>query len=92
MILGTPALPGMATASPSAAPGTRLPLAAENSIDHAGLITIITSFTVFLVLGSLGIRIYSAYIRRTRQMDDWTFAGTAVCLKKAVGQFDAHSV
>ncbi|KAJ6129381.1 hypothetical protein N7512_002161 [Penicillium capsulatum] len=67
----------MATSSPSA-PGMRPPLAAETNLDHAGSIIIITSFTMFLVLGSLGIRVYSAHIRQTRQQDDWTFAGTTI--------------
>ena len=58
------------------------PLTVDNDVNHNGVIMIITSFALFLVLGSSGIRVYSAYSRRARQMDDWTFALTVVWLYK----------
>ncbi|KAJ5818993.1 hypothetical protein N7474_004584 [Penicillium riverlandense] len=54
------------------------PLTVDNDVNHNGVIMVITSFALFLVLGSLGIRVYSAYSRRARQMDDWAFAFTVV--------------
>jgi hypothetical protein len=56
------------------------PLTVNNETNHDGLITVITSFALFVVLGSLGIRVYSAHSRRVRQLDDLTFALTVVSL------------
>lgn len=61
-------------------PGLTPPLTADTEINHNGVITVIASFSLFLVLGSLGIRVYSAYSRRVRQLDDLTFAATVVSL------------
>jgi len=65
---------------PSVPAGLTLPLTVNNETNHNGVITVITSFALFVVLGSLGIRIYSAYSRRVRQLDDLTFAATVVYL------------
>ncbi|KAJ5801764.1 uncharacterized protein N7518_003832 [Penicillium psychrosexuale] len=67
----------MATPSP-VPPGLTPPLTADTEINHNGVITVIASFSLFLVLGSLGIRVYSAYSRRVRQLDDLTFAATVI--------------
>lgn len=64
----------MAVAFPSTPPGLTPPLTENNDENHSGLIAIIMSFAMFLVLGSLGIRIYSAYARRARGIDDRFFA------------------
>ena len=69
----------MATPSPVPS-GLSPPLTVDIEINHNGVITVIASFSLFLVLGSLGIRVYSAYNRRVRQLDDLTFAATVVCL------------
>ncbi|KAJ5625293.1 hypothetical protein N7510_001602 [Penicillium lagena] len=53
------------------------PLTVDSDDNHNGVIMVITSFALFMVLGSLGIRVYSAYCRRARQMD-WAFAFTVV--------------
>ncbi|KAJ5511360.1 hypothetical protein N7453_003463 [Penicillium expansum] len=58
--------------------GMTPPLTVDTEINHNGLITVIASFSLFLVLGSLGIRVHSAYSRRARQLDDLTFAATVV--------------
>ncbi|CAI7656043.1 unnamed protein product [Penicillium viridicatum] len=50
------------------------PLTVDTEINHNGVITVIASFSLFLILGSLGIRVYSAYSRRVRQLDDLIFA------------------
>ncbi|CAG8046395.1 unnamed protein product [Penicillium nalgiovense] len=64
-------------ATPSPVPSSLSPpLTVDTEINHNGVITIIASFSLFLVLGSLGIRVYSAYSRRVRQLDDLTFAAT----------------
>lgn len=60
--------------------GMTSPLTVDTEINHNGFITVIASFSLFLVLGSLGIRVHSAYSRRARQLDDLTFATTVVCL------------
>ncbi|CAG8919576.1 unnamed protein product [Penicillium salamii] len=60
--------------------GLTPPLTANNETNHNGVITIIASFALFIVLGSLGIRVYSAYSRRVQQLDDLSFAATVVCL------------
>lgn len=78
----------MAAPSPSTPPGMQPPLTVESDVDHSGLITIITAFAMFLTLGSLVIRVYSAYIRRTIQVDDWTFGATAVCSQSIGHQMD----
>lgn len=58
-------------------PGFSPPLAVDNSVDHSGSIVLLTAFSLFLVLGSLGIRVYSAYNRRAHQrVDDWCFGLT----------------
>jgi hypothetical protein len=64
----------------SGSSGLTPPLTVNNATNHNGVITVITSFALFVVLGSLGIRVYSAYSRRVRQLDDLTFAVTVVCL------------
>lgn len=69
----------MATASP-VPPGMTPPLTVDTETNHNGVITVIASFSLFLVLGSVGIRVHSAYSRRARQSDDLTFAATVVCL------------
>ncbi|CAG8134183.1 unnamed protein product [Penicillium salamii] len=56
--------------------GLTPPLTVNNETNHNGVITIITSFALFIVLGSLGIRVYSAYSRRVQQLDDLSFAAT----------------
>lgn len=56
------------------------PLTVDTETNHNGVITVIASFSLFLVLGSLGIRVHSAYSRKVRQLDDLTFAATVVCL------------
>ncbi|CAG8404812.1 unnamed protein product [Penicillium salamii] len=58
--------------------GLTPPLTVNNDTNHNGVITIITSFALFIVLGSLGIRVYSAYSRRVQQLDDLTFAATVI--------------
>ncbi|KAJ5937610.1 hypothetical protein N7454_003952 [Penicillium verhagenii] len=63
----------MAVAIPPTPPGMIPPLTVDNDENHSGLITIIVSFAMFLVLGSLGIRVYSAYTRRARGSDDIFF-------------------
>ncbi|CAG8048890.1 unnamed protein product [Penicillium nalgiovense] len=64
-------------ATPSPVPSSLSPpLTVDTEINHNGVITVIASFSLFLVLGSLGIRVYSAYSRRVRQLDDLTFAAT----------------
>ncbi|CAG8902648.1 unnamed protein product [Penicillium egyptiacum] len=64
-------------ATPSPVPSSLSPpLTVDIEINHNGVITVIASFSLFLVLGSLGIRVYSAYSRRVRQLDDLTFAAT----------------
>ncbi|KAJ5344702.1 hypothetical protein N7452_002706 [Penicillium brevicompactum] len=60
--------------------GLTPPLTSNNETNHNGVITIITSFALSMVLGSLGIRVYSAYSRRVHQLDDLTFAATVVCV------------
>lgn len=60
--------------------GLTPPLTVNNETNHNGVITILTSFALFVVLGSVGIRVYSAYSRRVHQLDDLTFAATVVCL------------
>ena len=60
--------------------GLTPPLTTNTETNHNGVITIITSFALSVVLGSLGIRMYSAYSRRVHQLDDLTFAATVVCL------------
>ncbi|KAJ5425015.1 hypothetical protein N7465_000085 [Penicillium sp. CMV-2018d] len=67
----------MATPSP-VPPGMTPPLTVDNKINHNGVITVIASFSLFLILGSLGIRVYSAYSRRVRQLDDLIFAAPVV--------------
>ncbi|KAJ5844785.1 hypothetical protein N7534_008454 [Penicillium rubens] len=67
----------MATPSPVPS-GLSPPLTVDTEINHNGVITVIASFSLFLVLGSLGIRVYSAYNRRVRQLDDLTFAATVI--------------
>ncbi|KAJ5592034.1 uncharacterized protein N7459_002403 [Penicillium hispanicum] len=65
--------------SPTMPAGFTPPLTVDNSINHNGLIAVLTAFSMFLVLGSLGIRVYSAYNRRARQLDDdWCFGLTVV--------------
>lgn len=56
------------------------PLTVDTKTNHNGVIIVIPSFSLFLILGSLGIRVHSAYSRRARQLDDVTFATTVVCL------------
>lgn len=68
----------MAALSSTLPTGFTPALTADDAVDHTGLITVITAFAMFLVLGSLGIRVYSAYSRRILQTDDWAFAGTVV--------------
>lgn len=63
---------------PQVPSGLTPPLTVDNDTSHNGIIAIIAAFALFLVLGSLGIRIYSAYNRRVRQLDDLTFAATVV--------------
>ncbi|KGO58311.1 hypothetical protein PEX2_068210 [Penicillium expansum] len=58
--------------------GMTPPLTVDTEINHNGFITVIASFSLFLVLGSLGIRVHSAYSRRARQLDDLTFAATVI--------------
>lgn len=58
--------------------GLTPPLTVNNGTNHNGVITIIASFALFMVIGSLGIRVYSAYSRRVKQLDDLTFATTVV--------------
>ncbi|OQD93307.1 hypothetical protein PENSOL_c033G03287 [Penicillium solitum] len=67
----------MSTPSP-VPPGMSPPLTVDTETNHNGLITVIASFSLFLVLGSLGIRVHSAYSRRVRQLDDLTFAATVI--------------
>ncbi|CAI7616544.1 unnamed protein product [Penicillium crustosum] len=67
----------MATASP-VPPGMTPPLTVDTETNHNGVITVIASFSLFLVLGSVGIRVNSAYSRRARQSDDLTFAATVI--------------
>ncbi|KAJ5630327.1 uncharacterized protein N7484_010427 [Penicillium longicatenatum] len=76
----------MAVAFSSTPPGMTPPLTVDNDENHSGLITIILSFAMFLVLGSLGIRVYSAYARHARGMDDFFFALIVVV---ALGQISA---
>ncbi|KAJ5091053.1 hypothetical protein NUU61_005923 [Penicillium alfredii] len=66
----------MAAPSSTLPLGFKPPLTVNNDVNHNGLIAVITSFSLFLVLGSLGIRVYSAYNRKARQMDDPTFTAT----------------
>ncbi|KAJ5153648.1 uncharacterized protein N7500_009087 [Penicillium coprophilum] len=66
--------------------GLTPPLTVNNELNHNGVITVIASFSLFLVLSSLGIRVYSAYSRKSRQLDDLTFAVTVVL---ALGQISA---
>ncbi|KAJ5349473.1 hypothetical protein N7541_007200 [Penicillium brevicompactum] len=58
--------------------GLTPPLTANNETNHNGVITIITTFALSMVLGSLGIRVYSAYSRRVHQLDDLAFAATVI--------------
>ncbi|EKV06536.1 hypothetical protein PDIG_77330 [Penicillium digitatum PHI26] len=58
--------------------GMTPPLTVDTDINHNGLITVMASFSLFLVLGSLGIRVHSAYSRRARQWDDLTFLVTVI--------------
>ncbi|OQE36965.1 hypothetical protein PENCOP_c011G00675 [Penicillium coprophilum] len=58
--------------------GLTPPLTANNELNHNGVITVMTSFSLFLVLSSLGIRVYSAHSRKSRQLDDLTFAVTVI--------------
>lgn len=58
--------------------GLEPPLTVNNGTNHNGVITIIASFALFMVIASLGIRVYSAYSRRVKQLDDLTFATTVV--------------
>ncbi|KAJ5781302.1 hypothetical protein N7457_006462 [Penicillium paradoxum] len=67
----------MATLSPVPS-GLIPPLTVDNDLNHNGVITVIASFALFLVVGSLGIRVYSAYNRRVYQLDDATFAATVI--------------
>ncbi|CAI7668942.1 unnamed protein product [Penicillium discolor] len=67
----------MATPSP-VPPGMSPPLTVDTETNHNGVITVIASFSLFLVLGSLGIRVHSAYSRKVRQLDDLTFAATVI--------------
>ncbi|KAJ6014360.1 hypothetical protein N7540_008951 [Penicillium herquei] len=60
-------------AGTSTPPGMIPPLTVDNDTNHSGLLAIITSFTTFLILGSLGIRAYSAYSRHVRGKDDLFF-------------------
>lgn len=69
----------MAAVSPVPS-GLTPPLTVNNETNHNGFITVIASFALFLVLGSIGIRVYSAYSRRIQQLDDLTFAATVVCV------------
>ncbi|KAJ5817381.1 hypothetical protein N7447_009614 [Penicillium robsamsonii] len=70
--------------TPSLVPsGLTPPPTVNTELNHNGVITVITSFSLFLVLGSLGIRVYSAHSRKSRQLDDFTFAATVIL---ALGQ------
>lgn len=51
-------------------------LAVDDDVSHTGIIVVNIAFAMFLILGSAGIRGYSAYSRRVLQVDDWTFVGT----------------
>ncbi|KAJ5801970.1 uncharacterized protein N7503_004420 [Penicillium pulvis] len=79
----------MAVAFPSTPPGMTPPLTVDDYENHSGLITIILSFAMFLVLGSCGIRVYSAYARHAGGMDDIFFAFIVVV---ALGQISAGFV
>ncbi|KAJ5732415.1 hypothetical protein N7493_003896 [Penicillium malachiteum] len=76
-------------AGTSTPPGMIPPLTVDNETNHSGLLAIITSFTIFLVLGSLGIRVYSAYSRHVRGKDDLFFGFIVIV---ALAQASAASI
>ncbi|KAJ5189995.1 hypothetical protein N7491_007964, partial [Penicillium cf. griseofulvum] len=69
----------------SAQSGLTPPLTVNTELNHNGVITFIASVSLFLILGSLVIRVYSARSRKSRQLDDLTFAATIL----ALGQISA---
>lgn len=70
-------LPAMTTVFPLPT-GFSPALAIDDSVNHSGMIVVNIAFAMFLILGSAGIRGYSAYSRKVLQTDDWTFVGTVV--------------
>ncbi|RAH67871.1 uncharacterized protein BO66DRAFT_141354 [Aspergillus aculeatinus CBS 121060] len=69
----------MATRSSSLPPGVSSPLTEENEHNHTGLIVIITSLGLFLVLASLGIRMFASSKRSILLRDDYVLFVVVAC-------------
>ncbi|RAK78895.1 uncharacterized protein BO72DRAFT_467338 [Aspergillus fijiensis CBS 313.89] len=69
----------MATRSSSLPPGVSSPLTEENEHNHNGLIVIITSLGLFLVLASLGIRMFASSKRSILLRDDYVLFVVVAC-------------
>ncbi|PYI24151.1 hypothetical protein BO99DRAFT_418818 [Aspergillus violaceofuscus CBS 115571] len=69
----------MATLPSSLPPGVSPPLTEDNEHNHNGLIVIITSLGLFLVLASLGIRMFASSKRSILLRDDYVLFVVVAC-------------
>ena len=60
-------------------PGVSPPLTEDNDHNHNGLIVIITSLALFLVLASLGIRLFASSKRGLILKDDYVLLAVVIC-------------
>lgn len=78
-------MPATSTPLPS---GVTAPLIADNDRNHGGLIVVLSSFSLFLVLASLAVRVYAAYMRHVVQMKDYVFGIAVVWFCSSDGSHD----
>ncbi|PWY69799.1 hypothetical protein BO70DRAFT_390059 [Aspergillus heteromorphus CBS 117.55] len=69
----------MAGPASSLPPGVSSPLTEDNDYNHNGLIVIITSLSLFLILASLGIRLFASSKRGHIFKDDYVLFVVAAC-------------
>lgn len=67
-------------------PGVSPPLAEDNEFNHTGLVLIFASVCLFLVLSSLGMRIYATSKRSMILSDDYLLT-VAVVRSTPIGKF-----
>ncbi|PWY77308.1 hypothetical protein BO94DRAFT_588639 [Aspergillus sclerotioniger CBS 115572] len=69
----------MAVLAASLPPGVSPPLTEDNDHNHNGLIVIITSLALFLILASLGIRLFASSKRGLILKDDYVLFAVVIC-------------
>ncbi|RAL03183.1 uncharacterized protein BO80DRAFT_423152 [Aspergillus ibericus CBS 121593] len=69
----------MAVLAASLPPGVSPPLTEDNDHNHNGLIVIITSLSLFLILASLGIRLFASSKRGLLLKDDYVLFAVVIC-------------